>query len=143
VMNKAGLATSESEIMWATLTQLLLAAETAVATLLWASRRRDGKFRVAFLGSLVVLTQLGTVFWTYGIEVAHVALTNTAASPLLLDVEVSPYWLGFMILCWAAGLALIFTALLRRRDDKQAQEQAQAEVEDDDDFGMPGRRLIH
>jgi hypothetical protein len=143
VMNKAGLATSESEIMWATLTQLLLAAETAVATLLWASRRRDGKFRVAFLGSLVVLMQLATVFGTYGIEVAHVALTNTAASPLLLDVEVSPYWLGFMILCWAAGLALIFTALLRRRDDKQAQEQAQAEVEDDDDFGMPGRRLIH
>jgi hypothetical protein len=142
-MNDAGLATSESEVMWATLTQLLLAAETAVATLLWASRRRDGKLRVAFLGGLVVLMQLATVFGTYGIEVAHVALTNTPAAPLLLDVEVSPYWLGFMILCWAAGLALIFTALLRRRDDKQAQQQAQADVEDDDDFGMPGRRLIH
>jgi hypothetical protein len=143
VMMDAGLATNDSEIMWATLAQLLLAAETAVATLLWASRRRDGKLRVAFLGGLVVLMQLGTVFGTYGIEVAHVAITNTAAAPLLLDVEVSPYWLGFMILCWAAGLALIFTALLRRRDDKQAQEQAQADVEDDDDFGMPGRRLIH
>lgn len=144
VMNDAGLATTESEVMWATLTQLLLAAESAVATLLWASRRRDGKLRVAFLGGLVVLMQLATVFGTYGIEVTHVAFTNTAAAPLLLDVEVSPYWLAFMILCWAAGLALIFTALLRRRDDKQAQQQqAQADAEDDDDFGMPGRRLIH
>lgn len=148
VMNDAGLATAESEVMWATLAQLLLAAETAVATLLWASRRREGKLRVAFLGGALVLMQLAAVFGTYGIEVSHVALTNSAAAPLLLDVEVSPYWLGFMIVCWAAGLALIFTALLRRRDDKQAaaaaQEQAQSEAEsDDDDFGMPGRRLIH
>jgi hypothetical protein len=144
VMNDAGLATADSEVMWATLAQLLLAAETAVATLLWTSRRREGKLRIAVLGGLVVLTQLAAVFGTYGMEVAHVAITDTAATPLLLDVEVSPYWLGFMIMCWAAGLALIFTALLRRRDEKQAaQEQAQAEAEDDDDFGMPGRRLIH
>ncbi len=145
VMNDAGLATEDSEVMWATLAQLLLAAETAVATLLWASRRRDGKLRVAFLGGALVLMQLGAVVGTYGIEVSHVALTNTPATPMLLDVDVSPYWLGFMILCWSAGLALIFTALLRRRDDKQqaAREQAQAEAEDDDDFGMPGRRLIH
>lgn len=145
VMNEAGLSMEKSEVMWATLCQLLLAAETAVATLLWASRRREGKLRIAFLGGALVLMQLGSVFGTYGIEVSHVALTNGPALPLLLDADVSPYWLGFMILCWAAGLALIFTALLRRRDDKQqaARERAQAEAEEDDDFGMPGRRLIH
>jgi hypothetical protein len=145
VMNQAGLAAANSEVMWATLTQLLLAAETGVAVLLWASRRRDRKLGVAFIGGAVVLTQLAAVFGTYGFEVQHVALTNAAASPLLLNVEVSPYWLGFMILCWAAGLALIFTALMRRRDEQRAAAQAQAEVdeEDDDDFGMPGRRLIH
>jgi hypothetical protein len=146
VMNEAGLATDDSELMWATLTQLLLAAETGVATLLWASRRREGKLRVAFLGGAVVLMQLASVFGTYGIEVEHVALNNTHAAPLLLNVEVSPYWLGFMILCWAAGLALIFTALLRRRDEKHAaaaRAEAEAEFDDDDDFGMPGRRLIH
>ena len=147
VMNEAGLATDDSEVMWATLTQLLLAAETGVATLLWASRRRDGKLRVAFLGGAVVLMQLASVFGTYGVEVEHVALNNAAASPLLLNVEVSPYWLGFVILCWASGLALIFTALLRRRDHQQAaQAEAEAEAEfddDDDEFGMPGRRLIH
>lgn len=145
VMTQAGLETADSEIMWATLTQLLLAAETGVATLLWASRRRDRKLRVAFLGGAVVLMQLASLFGTYGIEVEHVALHNAAASPLLLNVEVSPYWLGFMILCWAAGLALIFTALMRRRDEQRAAAQAQAELddEDEDDFGMPGRRLIH
>jgi hypothetical protein len=148
VMNQAGLATEDSEIMWATLTQLLLAAETGVATLLWASRRRDGKLRVAFLGGAVVLMQLVAVFGTYRLEVEHVALTNSAASPLLLNAEISGYWMVFMVLCWAVGLALIFTALLRRRDDKRAAAQAAAEhkaeleVEDDDD-GMPGRRLIH
>lgn len=146
VMNSAGLATDDSEIMWATLSQLLLAAETAVATLLWASRRREGKLRVAFLGGAVVLTQLAAVFGTYGLEVEHVALTNGAASPLLLNAEVSPYWLGFLVLCWSAGLALIFTALLRRRDERKAAEAAEQAFDDDDlddDFGMPGRRLIH
>lgn len=146
VMNDAGLATDDSEVMWATLAQLLLVAETGVATLLWASRRREGKLRVAFLGGAVVVTQLVAVFGTYGIEVAHVALNNAAAMPLLLNVEVSPYWLGFLVLCWAAGLALIFTALLRRRDEQaaQARNEAAAESEEDDDFGgMPGRRLIH
>lgn len=149
VMNQAGLQTENSEIMWATLTQLLLAAETGVATLLWASRRRDGKLRVAFVGGAAVLMQIGAVFGTYGLEVEHVALTNSAASPLLLNAEVSGYWLAFMVLCWAAGLALIFTALLRRRDEKRATEaqaaaaRAEAEADDDDFGGMPGRRLIH
>jgi ABC-type Na+ efflux pump permease subunit len=147
VMNQAGLNSEDSEIMWATLTQLLLAAETGVATLLWASRRREGKLRVAFVGGAAVLMQLGAVLGTYGLEVEHVALTNSAASPLLLNAEISGYWLVFLVLCWAAGLTLIFTALLRRRDEKQAAaaqaEAAQAEADDDDDDGMPGRRLIH
>lgn len=147
VMNQAGLATEDSEIMWATLAQLLLAAETGVATLLWASRRREGKLRVAFVGGAVVLMQIGAVFGTYGLEVEHVALTNSAATPLLLNAEISGYWLAFMVLCWGAGLALIFTALLRRRDEKQAAAhaaaaQAEADAEDEDD-GMPGRRLLH
>jgi hypothetical protein len=145
VMDEAGLATADSEIMWATLTQLVLVAETGVATLLWASRRREGRLRVAFLGGAVVLMQLVSVFATYGLEVEHVALHNAAALPLMLNAEVSAYLLGFLVLCWAAGLTLIFTALLRRRDEK-AQAQAEAEAQppyDDDDFGMPGRRLIH
>jgi hypothetical protein len=148
VMNQAGLATEDSEVMWATLTQLLLAAETGVATLLWASRRREGKLRVGFVGGSIVLMQLGAVFGTYRLEVEHVALTNSAASPLLLNAEISGYWLVFMVLCWAAGLALIFTALMRKRDEKRAAEQAAAaqagetEVDDEDD-GMPGRRLLH
>lgn len=146
VMNQAGLATEDSELMWATLAQLLLVAETGVATLLWASRRREGKLRVAFMGGAAVLMQIGAVFGTYGLEVEHVALTNSAAMPLLLNAEISGYWMAFMVLCWAAGLALIFTALLRRRDDKQAAARAAAQAEDDaedEDDGMPGRRLLH
>ncbi|NVB42663.1 hypothetical protein G6O69_32880 [Pseudenhygromyxa sp. WMMC2535] len=147
VMTGAGLQTEDSEVMWATLTQLLLVAETGVATLLWASRRKQGKLRVAFLGSGVVIMQLVAVLGTYGAEVEHVALRNTAAMPLLLNTQVTPYWLAFLVLCWAAGLTLIFTALLRRRDERiaaarQAAQQAD-EPEDDDDYGMPGRRLLH
>lgn len=141
VMNQAGLASSNSEVMWATLMQLLLVAETGVATLLWSSRRREGKLRVAFLGGAVALMQLAAVFGTYRLEVEHVALNNTAAAPLLLNAEISGYWLVFVVLCWAAGLTLIFTALLRRRDEKRA-DAAQTD-DDDDEFGMPGRRLIH
>ena len=146
VMNQAGLSTDDSEVMWATLSQLLLAAETGVATLLWASRRREGKLRVAFLGGAVVLMQIGAVFGTYGLEVEHVARTNSAAAPLLANAEISGYWLAFMVLCWGAGLALIFTALMRRRDEKRAAAQAEAASVDadvDDDDGMPGRRLLH
>jgi ABC-type Na+ efflux pump permease subunit len=146
VMHSAGLATSESEVMWATLTQVLLVAETGVATLLWSSRRRDDKLRIAFVGGAVVVMQLLSVFGTYGLEVSHVAINNAPAMPLLLNAQISPYWLGFLVLCWAAGMALIFTALMRRRDE-QAQAKAQAAQaqsdDDDDDFGMPGRRLIH
>jgi hypothetical protein len=146
VMNQAGLATDNSEIMWATLAQLLLAAETGVATLLWASRRREGKLRIGFVGGATVLMQIGAVIGTYGLEVEHVARTNSAASPLLLNAEISGYWMVFMVLCWSAGLALMLTALLRRRDEKRAQADAASRGDDgsdDDEFGMPGRRLIH
>lgn len=142
VMNEAGLASADSEVVWATLAQLLLVAETAVATLLWASRRREGKLRVAFIGGAVVLMQIVSAFATYGLEVEHVARTNTPALPLLLNVEISGYWLVFMVLCWAAGLTLILTALLRRRDERLA-EADDAQADDDDEFGMPGRRLVH
>ena len=140
----ADLTLADSEFMWATVGQLVLAAETGVATLLWASRRRDGKLRAAFIGGAVVLVQLVAVLGTYGLEVQHVASHSAPAWPLLLNAEASPYWMGFLILCWAAGWALIFTALIRRRDEQQAEAARQAEAdEDDDDFGMPGRRLIH
>src|SRR5690606_28604168 len=53
VLEQTGLASEKSEVMWATLAQILLVAETAVATLLLSSRRRDGKHRVLVLGAVV------------------------------------------------------------------------------------------
>lgn len=145
VMGEAGLASEDSELMWATLTQLLLVAETGVATLLWASRRRDRKARSFFIGGAVILTQLIAVVGTYGLEVEHVALNNAPAMPMLMNAEVSGYWTAFLVLCWSAGLALIFTALMRRRDQEQQEAAATDDDDeyDDDEMGMPGRRLIH
>ncbi len=153
VMGEAGLASDDSELMWATLAQLLLAAETGVATLLWASRRREQKLRIAFLGGAAVLMQLVSVLGTYGLEVEHVARHNAAALPLLLNADVSGYWMAFLVLCWSTGLALVFTALLRRRDAEAAtardtdDDDEPFDDDDDEEFeddpGMPGRRLLH
>ncbi|MFV8753402.1 hypothetical protein ACNOYE_22865 [Nannocystaceae bacterium ST9] len=150
-MNHAGLASDKSELMWATLGQLLLLAETSAAILLWAARKREHKLRIAFIGGAVVLLQIGAMIGTYVLEVEHVARTNEAAQILLLAVDVSPYWMAFLVLCWAAGIALILTALHRNREEQRA---AQAPIanepveeppvdDEEDEEGLPGRRLIH
>lgn len=144
VMQNTGLIGEESEVMWATLTQILLVAETAVGTLLWTSRRRDGKHRVAVLGGLVVLLQVVLAIGVYGLEVEHVAKTNDAANPLLLGMDVSPYWMAFLMLMWAAGLAIVGAALLRDRKQADVDEHGLDDaVEREGDAGMPGRNLIH
>jgi hypothetical protein len=137
VLSGTMMASTESEVMWATLAQVLLVAETGVATFLWASRRRDGKLRASLIGALVVGMQVVMTGIVYGIEVEHVARSNSAAWPFLLNVEVSSYWIAFVVLLWAAGLGLVFAALLRER------ERAGEDDQDDDDWGMPGRRLVH
>lgn len=149
-MNHAGLLDESSELMRATLGQLLLLAETSVAILLWAARHRQNKLRIAFVGGSVVLMQLGALIGTYMLEVEHVARTNRAAQVMLLGVEVSPYWMAFLVLCWAAGIALILTALHRSRDEQRTTTAVADEPNDeplpddeDDDDGLPGRRLIH
>ncbi len=145
VMQNTGLAGEESEVMWATLAQVLLIAETGVGTLLWTSRRREGKHRVAVLGGLVVLLQIGLAIGVYGLEVEHVAKTNGAASPLLLGMDVSPYWMAFLLLMWAAGLAIVGAALLRKRKEADVDEHKLEDAVDDgrDEDGLRGRRLIH
>jgi hypothetical protein len=148
VLGRSSLAGMDSELMWASLAQGLLLAETAVATFLWVSRRKDGRLRTAFVGGIVLLLQSVAVAGVYALEVEHVARTNGPALPMLLNVEASNYWLGFVLLVWAAGLAVIFAALMRERDKQVAEHEADPEwngVEghDGEAEGMPGRRLIH
>jgi hypothetical protein len=149
VMQRTGLGKEDSEVMWATLTQWVLVAETAVATLLWASRRREGRHRVVMLGAAVVALQIAFAVGVYGLEVEHVAIHHEAALPLLLGMDVSSYWIVFLVLLWAAGLGLMLAALLRDRDraraEKEAEEKAEDEQDDeeqDDDNGQP-RHWLH
>jgi hypothetical protein len=150
-MNHAGLGHESSELMKATLAQLLLLAETSVAILLWTARNRQNKLRIGFVGGSVVLLQLGAMIGTYMLEVEHVARTNQPANILLLGVEVSPYWMAFLILCWAAGIALILTALHRSREEQRSAASSPDELpvdeppvdDEEDEDGLPGRRLIH
>ena len=130
VLDRTGLGSEKSEIMFATIAQGLLVAETAVATLLWASRKREGRHRVLVLGATVVLLQLGLTAGVYNLEVEHVALTQAAGNPFLLGMDASPYWVGFLVLLWAAGLGLILAALLRERD-RAKQEASDAVLVDE------------
>ncbi|HEY8380128.1 MAG TPA: hypothetical protein VIK91_26745 [Nannocystis sp.] len=130
VMQRNGLAGEQSEIMWATLTQVLLVAETAVATLLLVSRRRAGKLGIAMLGGALLLLQIVFAVLVYRLEVDHVALTHTAGMPFLYGMNASPYWIALMILTWGAGFGLILTALLRERDQARL---AAADADDDGD----------
>jgi heme/copper-type cytochrome/quinol oxidase subunit 2 len=143
VVSHTGLVNENSEIMWATLAQVLLVAETGVATLLWASRRRDGKLRTFFLGGSVVVLQLAMTALVYGHEVEHVARHNAAAMPLLLGSDLSPYWFAFLVILWVAGISIVVASLLRSRDQAQAEEETRLDEHEDDESGMPGRRLIH
>lgn len=140
VMQRTGLAGEQSEIMWATLTQVLLIAETAVATLLLASRRRDGKLGITMMGGALLLLQIAFAVCVYRLEVDHVALTHSAGMPFLYGMSASPYWIALMILVWGAGFGLILTALLRERDKARAAAEAE-EQSDESDEERRGRWL--
>jgi hypothetical protein len=144
VMQNTGLVSEESEVMWATLAQILLIAETAVGSLLLMSRRREGKHRVAVLGGLVVLLQVALAVGVYGLEVEHVAKTNTSANPLLLGMDVSPYWMAFLVVLWGAGVAIAVAALMRSRKQADVDEHKLADqLDDDEQPAVNGRDLVH
>lgn len=133
VLHETGLASEKSEVMWATLMQGLLVAETAAATLLWASRRRDGKHRVLILGAAISIVQLAFAIAVYNLEVEHVALTQAAGNPFLVGMEASPYWVAFMVVLWGAGLGLVLAALLREKNRGDRPSQAADGEQPDDD----------
>jgi len=133
VLHETGLASEKSEVMWATLMQGLLVAETAAATLLWASRRRDGKHRVLILGAAISIVQLAFAIAVYNLEVEHVALTQAAGNPFLVGMEASPYWVAFMVVLWGAGLGLVLAALLREKNRGDRPTQAADEEHGEDD----------
>ncbi len=127
VMNRSGLGAEPSELMWATLAQVVLIAETAIGTLLWASRRRQGKHRAVMLGTALLALQTVFAALVYRLEVDFVAISHSAGKPFLMGMDASPYWVALMILLWGAGFGLILTALLRDRDRIQAEQQADEE----------------
>jgi len=141
VLGNSGLADSHSEVMWATLTQVLLAFETAVATGLLASRRRDKRARIMVLGSLLVVLQSVFAAGVYGLEVAFVARHNAPALPFMLNMGASSYWIAFLLLLWTAGVVMILLALIREDESAESKPTDRASAVDED--GMPGRRLIH
>jgi len=138
VLERTGLASEQSEVMWATLAHGLMVGETIVATLLWTSRRRHGRHRSLMMGASVVILQLVAAGAIYGMEVNHVAMTRAAANPFLLGMGASPYLTAFLVLLWAAGLGLILAAVLRERDRPDS-DDAETNVVDDEQ----GRRWLH
>ena len=140
VLESTHLRAEKSEVMWATLTQGLLVAETAVATLLLCSRRRDGRHRVLILGITVALLQLAFAVAVYNLEVEHVAFTQKAGMPFMMGMDASPYWVAFLVVLWAAGLALVLAALLRERGKERPTAAPTAE----DEIGQDkGNRWLH
>ncbi len=127
VLGETGLASEKSEVMWATLAQGLLVAESAAATLLWASRKRDGKHRALILGGAVTVVQLVFAIAVYNLEVQHVALTQASGLPFLMGMEASPYWIAFMVVLWGAGLGLVLAALLREKGKDEADAAADSD----------------
>ncbi|MEZ4383681.1 MAG: hypothetical protein R3A79_20285 [Nannocystaceae bacterium] len=143
VMNRSGLGAEPSELMWATLTQVVLIAETAIGTLLWASRKREGKHRRFMLGGALLLLQTVFAALIYRLEVDFVASFHAAGKPFLMGMDASPYWIGLMILLWGAGLGLILAALLRDRD-RVAEEKRARESQLEEDADEEGRhRWLH
>ncbi|MGH1339935.1 MAG: hypothetical protein ACRBN8_00175 [Nannocystales bacterium] len=139
VLERTGLASEQSEVMWATLAHGLMIGQTIVATLLWTSRRRHGRHRSLMMGASVVILQLIAAGAIYGMEVNHVAVTRAAANPFLLGMGASPYLTAFLVLLWAAGLGLILAAVLRERDRSGSDDADSNVVEDDEQ----GRRWLH
>jgi hypothetical protein len=143
VMQRSGLSGDQSEVMWATLAQVVLIAETAVAGLLLSSRRRDGKLGVSMATGALLLVQIAFAVLVYRLEVDHVALTHTAGLPFLYGMGASPYWIALMILVWGAGFGLILTALLRERDRAKAAAAESEEAPEDDGDGDRRGRYLH
>lgn len=140
VLEQSPMHSEKSEVMWATITQGLLVAETAVATLLLASRRRSGKHRIVILGTIVSLLQLGFAIAVYGLEVEHVAFTQKAGLPLMVGMQASPYWFAFLAVMWAAGLGLVLAALMRER---AKEDEPPIQVAPDASDEQDGRRWVH
>ncbi|TPV94635.1 MAG: hypothetical protein B7733_14260 [Myxococcales bacterium FL481] len=143
LMQSIDLSPRGAEVMWGTLAQTLLLAETAVGLLLCAARRRRGKLRVALFGGLLVLLQAIAVVVVYELETTSALHWGTEGSLAALSEATSPYWLVFLALLWGTGLAVVMTALLRKRDRQRAEAKERERSVDPDDDGMPGRRLIH
>jgi hypothetical protein len=139
VLESTHLRAEKSEVMWATLTQGLLVAETVVATLLLSSRRRDGKHRVLILGAMMALLQLVFAIAVYNLEVEHVAFTQKAGKPFMMGMDASPYWVAFLVVLWAGGLALVLAALLRER----SREKPSTVQSPEDEVGDKGNRWLH
>lgn len=143
VLQRSGLGSEKSEIMWATIAQGLLVAETAVATLLLATRKREGRHRILIIGAAVVLLQLAFTAGVYNLEVEHVAITQSAGTPLLVGMDASPYWIAFLVVLWAAGLGLVLAALLRERDRGKTEAAASDEGDGEDAEGEEPQRWLH
>jgi len=145
VMVRSGLSGEQSEVMWATLAQVVLVAETAVAGLLLSSRRREGKLGVSMATGALLVVQIAFAVLVYRLEVDHVALTHTAGTPFLFGMGASPYWIALMIMVWGAGFGLILTALLRERDRARAATAAETEEPSEEDSeATEGRgRYLH
>lgn len=138
VLERTGLASEQSEVMWATLAHGLMMGQTIVATLLWTSRRRRGRHRSLLIGFSVVVLQLIAAVGIYGLEVDHVALTRAPANPFLIGMGASPYLTAFMVLLWAAGVGLVLAAVMRERNHA---DEPNAGVADDDE--AQGQRWLH
>ncbi len=132
VMATSGLSGEQSEVMWATLAQIVLIAETAVAGLLLSSRRRAGRLGISMATGALLVVQIAFAVLVYRLEVGHVAVTHTPGLPFLYGMGASPYWIALMILVWGAGFGLILTALLRERDRARAAAAAEAEEPNED-----------
>lgn len=143
VMARSGLSGEQSEVMWATLAQVVLIAETAVAGLLLSSRRRDGKLGVSMATAALLVVQIAFAVLVYRLEVDHVALTHSAGAPFLYGMGASPYWIALMILVWGAGFGLILTAMLRERDRAKAAAAESEASEEESDGGDRRGRWLH
>ncbi|MEE9386765.1 MAG: hypothetical protein V3V08_25390 [Nannocystaceae bacterium] len=148
VMRRHDLFVHDAEIMWATLAQVLLIAETALGTLLLMSRRKAGKHRVGLFGGCVVLLQTALAIGVYQLESSYALCSLSSTGFGSLAGNTSPYWIAFFAILWGTGLGITLTALLRERDQDAADERSRTESQeyerdDEDDDGMPGRRLVH
>ncbi len=144
VMVRSGLSGEQSEVMWATLAQVVLIAETAVAGLLLSSRRRSGSLGISMATGALLVVQIAFTVLVYRLEVDHVALTHSPGMPFLFGMGASPYWIALMILVWGAGFGLILTALLRERDRARAATAAETEEPSEEEGEAEGRgRYLH